>query len=113
MDTVKIKPALVNKLEHANDSDLVEVILQLEAPSNSPGASTVRSRADKIVAMKEAFSHDAASVEDAVRNVGGEVTGRAWINQTLRARVPAQKVKDLCELEKVATVDTTRPLEAE
>jgi hypothetical protein len=109
MGTVKIKPALVTELESANASDLLEVILQLE----SPVASSAHSRAEKIVAMKEAFNQDAASVEEAVRSVGGEITGRAWINQTLRARVPAQKIKDLCDLEKVAAVDAPRALKAE
>jgi hypothetical protein len=111
--TVKIKPELVSKLESANASELLEVTLQLESPDRSPAASSAGSRAEKIVALKEAFNQDAASVEEAVRNAGGEVTGRAWINQTLRARVPAQKIRDLCDHEKVSAVDTTRTLKAE
>jgi len=113
MDTAKIKSKLVTKLENAEASDLLEVIFQLKSSGEPHVAPNAQSRAEKIVAMKEAFNQDAAPVEEAIRQVGGEITGRAWINQTLRARVPAQKVKDLCDLKKVAAVDTTHPLEAE
>jgi hypothetical protein len=52
-------------------------------------------------------------VEEAVRNAGGEVTGHAWINQTVRARVPADRVKELSEHERVAVLDAPHPIEAE
>jgi len=113
MVTVKIKPELVSKLEKADASDLLEVIFQLESTGAASATSSVGSRSEKIVAMKEAFNQDVASVEEAVRNAGGEVMDRAWINQTLRALVPARKIRDLCDMEKISAVDTPRKLKAE
>jgi hypothetical protein len=109
----KLTEKLAEKLEKTDASDLLEIILELGSKSESssqPPAQETRSRGEKIAALKEAFSRDAAPIEEAVRRVGGEVTGRAWINKTMRARVPAQSVKELSEHEKIAALDTPNPI---
>src|SRR5918992_6291740 len=105
--TTKLTEKLAKQLEETNDSDLLDIILELGSKAeSSPPTDEKRSRGEKIAAMKEAFSREAAPIEEAVRKVGGEVTGRAWINKTMRARVPAQSVKELSEHEKIAALDT-------
>jgi hypothetical protein len=112
--TNKLTEKLAEKLEKTDASDLLEIILELgsksESSSQQPSAQETRSRGEKIAALKEAFSRDAAPIEEAVRRVGGEVTGRAWINKTMRARVPAQSVKELSQHEEIAALDTPNPL---
>lgn len=104
---------LAEELEKRESSDLLDVILELRPRADSNKTQEVGSRSEKIAALKEAFNHDVAPVEEVVRRVGGEVTGRAWINQTLRARVPAERLKELAEHEKIAAVDLPHPLKSD
>jgi hypothetical protein len=52
-------------------------------------------------------------VEEAINESGGKVVDWAWINNTVLAHVPAGGVEQLCELDKVATLDVPRTFEAE
>jgi hypothetical protein len=112
--TSKLTEKLEKRLEETNDSDLLDIILELGSKSeSSPPTDEKRSRGEKIAAMKEAFSREAAPIEEAVRKAGGEVTGRAWINKTMRARVPAQSIRKLSEHEKIAALDTPNPIKTD
>jgi len=107
---VKLSAELSDELEKKDSGELLDVILELRKDSQPATAQTVGSRSEKIAALKEAFERNRAPVEEIVRKVGGEVTGSAWINQTVRARVPAKKVKELAEHEKIIAVDIPHPL---
>ena len=118
----KLKSTLAAQLKKVSASDLVDVVLELHPHADLPpesGATTraaraaPQSRAEKIAAKKSAFDRSVAGVEEAVRKAGGEITGRAWINQTVRARVPAAAVEQLCRHERVAAVDAPGRLSAE
>jgi hypothetical protein len=77
------------------------VIVELEPPSPE------RVSADEL---KVAFRQVADPVAEAIAGLGGEVKGEAWINSTLRARVPAASLGDLSELEPVAALDVPHQL---
>jgi len=111
--STKISEKLTQKLVNTGASDLLDVIIELHPHAESAVASHVQSRSEKIAALKEAYTRNVAPVEEAVRKAGGEVTGHAWINQTVRARVPADRVKELSEHDRVAVLDTPHPIEAE
>jgi hypothetical protein len=103
----RMRSNLAEQLKKVDPSDLLEIILELYPPAEPASMRTMemQSRSEKIAAKKEAFSRNVATVEDAIRKVGGEITGLAWINQTVRARVPAQGVKELSQHEKVVAID--------
>lgn len=111
--STKISEKLTEKLENTGTSDLLDVIIELYPRAESAATSHAQSRSEKIAAMKESFTRNVAPVEEAVRKAGGEVTGHAWINQTVRARVPADRVRELSEHERVAVLDAPHPIEAE
>jgi hypothetical protein len=113
--TGKMRSILAEQLKKVDPSDLLEIILELYPPaeSASTGATEMQSRSEKIAAKKEAFSRNVRPVEEAIRKVGGEITGLAWINQTVRARVPAQGVKELSQHEKVAALDIPHPIKSD
>ncbi len=111
--TSKLTTPLAKQLEEAGASDLLEIILELRPQAESATAQGKQSRSEKIAALKDAFSREMTPIEEAVRKVGGEVTGRAWINQTVRARVPAQRVKELSEYEKIVTLDIPHPIKSD
>lgn len=109
----KISEKLTERLEGTDASDLLDVIIELRPQAESAAATDALPRSEKIAALKDAYTRNVAPVEDAVRKAGGEVTGHAWINQTVRARVPADRVRELSEHERVAVLDAPHPIEAE
>jgi hypothetical protein len=105
--TLKLTSNLAEQLRKAGASDLLDIILELhpQAESAATAAPGNGSRSEKIAAKKEAFTRSVASVEEAIRKAGGEITGLAWINQTVRARVPAERIRELSEHDKIAALD--------
>src|SRR5688572_22523741 len=110
--TAKLRSNLAEQLQKTAASELLDIILELypQAESASTSALETCSRSEKIAAKKEVFSRNVALVEEAIRKVGGKITGLAWINQTVRAHVPAQGVKELSQHEQVAALDIPHPL---
>jgi hypothetical protein len=86
------------------DDDLVDVVIELSPPA-SPAPSSGMSRAERAVALKQRFTQAAEPVEQRIRSVGGRVVEQAWINQTLRAQVPAGKVDQVVDADEVASID--------
>jgi len=106
----KVSEQLRKALEQSEASEMLDVVIELR-PENQPTTRQPQTRAEKIAALKENFNRDLAPVEQAVRNAGGELTGQAWINRTVRARVPTDCVKQLSEHEQVAKVDVPHAIE--
>jgi hypothetical protein len=98
----KITPELRARAGDAEEP--IDVIVELE---NRGGEET------GVEGLKAAFSASAAPVAERIANLGGEVTGEAWINQTVRARVPAKHVDQIADLDEVSVVDVPRALEAD
>lgn len=112
MDAAKLTPDLTTRLTQSSADDVLEIVLELY-PQAGPAAAAPQSRSEQIALRKETFSQDVVPVEESIHEVGGEVVDRAWINQTVLARVPARGVERLSDLEKVAALDVPRTLEAE
>jgi len=100
----KVSEQLLERLEKPDAFEMLEVVIELRSPDEAK-TKTAQSRAEKIAAMKENFLQAVAPVEEAVRSIGGELTGQAWINRTVRARVPTHGVKKLSEQDQIAKVD--------
>jgi hypothetical protein len=57
------------------------------------------------MAVRKQFHDITASVEERINELGGEVIEHAWINKTLRARMPAGKVGQIEDADGVAGLD--------
>ena len=106
----KVSEQLLEKLEKPDAEKMLDVVIELHS-EDEPQTKAVQSRSEKIAALKENFLRDVAPVEKAVRSVGGELTGQAWINRTVRARVPIDRVKTLSEQDQIAKVDVPHKIE--
>lgn len=106
--STKLTPALTHELQNSKPADELDVVFELEIPAAEELSG--KTRGEKIALMKDAFDRCTANLEQAVQEAGGEVTGKAWINKTLRARLPAQAIEPLGNLESVTAVDATKPL---
>jgi hypothetical protein len=106
----KVTEQLRKELERSEASEMLDVVIELR-PENEPKTRQAQNRAEKIATLKENFIRDLAPVEQAVRDAGGELTGQAWINRTVRARVPSECLKQLSEQEQVAKLDVPHAIE--
>ena len=108
MNASKLSRELADRLAGARSGEVVDVVVELQPRSFARDAAA--SRAERVAAAREAFRREAAPVETAIRSAGGEVLGAAWINQTVRARIPADRIARLAELAEVHLLDVPRAL---
>lgn len=102
MGDTKLSPALeARAAESPAPDELIDVVVELEPVADASDAG----------ALRAAFDRSAAPVLDAIRAAGGEVLGQAWINQTVRARVPAERLEDVAGLAPVMVVDVPHRIE--
>lgn len=106
----KFTQVLAGQLDRLVDSDVVEVVVELRAP---PETDKTMSRLQRIATMKEKFDHEKVPVEQLIARMGGTVTDRAWINHTLKARLPIGALTQLTELPEVAAIDAPRAIESD
>ena len=111
-DIGKLTRDLKDLAEQVAPSEHVDVVVEL-SPGSAPEPSRKLSRQERVSFLKEMFSRDAGPVEEIIEKTGGQVTGRAWINQTLRATVPAEALKQLSKLEQVGSLDVPHRLESD
>ncbi len=103
----KATPRLAAHLAAAGRSD-VEVVVELR-PVPPPASG---SRQERVAAARAAFDAGLTPVTARIAEVGGTVLETAWINQTVRVRLPAAAVGALAAVDEVAGIDLPRPLEA-
>lgn len=103
----KISRRLRAQLEATPPDQPVEVLIGLAPPDTSVG----RTPAEKIAAIKRDFQRHAESVGHGLASAGGEVLDSAWINSTIRARIPAGQVSELEADDLVEALDTPERLE--
>jgi hypothetical protein len=96
-----ITPALRSAAAGEPDDGLLDVVVEL-----APDPSVPRS----VDALREAFAQAAAPVQEAIEGLGGSVVDGAWINRTLRARVPAGRLDAVSSLEAVRALDVPHTL---
>src|SRR5829696_1729764 len=99
-----VTPKLAAEVDAADSSNLLDVVVELEGGGEE---------ADDMAAAKEAFARAVEPVAEVIAGAGGQVLEGAWINQTLRARVPARAVSHLAGTDGVSVVDVPHRLEAE
>ena len=105
----KVSEQLNQVLESKAASDFVDVIIELH-PAEEDDATAAQTRTERIAYAKEAFDRKIVPLEATIKTLGGEITGRAWINDTVRVRVPADKVNLLSGQEEIAKLDVPHSL---
>ena len=99
----KIRPELARAIQQSSGDQMLELIVELDsALAPPPKAPPAASRAARIAAAQESFSEQLRPVEQLIQDGGGEVLERAWINSSVRARVPANFVPKLSRATEIA-----------
>lgn len=100
----KITPDLAAEVDAAESSNLLDVVVELTA--DDPEAAD-------MAAAKAAFARAAEPVADVISASGGQVIEGAWLNHTLRARVPAGAVPEIAGADGVSAVDVPHRIQAD
>jgi hypothetical protein len=108
-NAARITQTLLKKAAAAPPSELVDVVVELVPGGAGSGATP----AERMAALDRAFQQRASAVEEAIREAGGHVVERLWINDCLRVRVPASALSRLARLELVSTLDTPHAITRE
>lgn len=106
----KLSPKLRQRLAATPAGQAVEVVVEVGTKAGAPLAPAA-GRAEKITTLKKNFSASAGPIERAIESSGGEVLDRAWLNQSLKARLPREAVEPLGEREDIERVDMPAPLQ--
>ena len=106
----KLSDQLRQLLQSTDASQLVDVVVELY---HDPTLEAVapQNRSQRIAHLKESLSRKAVPLQETLKSIGGEVTGEVWLNQTLRVRLPADKVSLLSDQDEVAKLDVEHQLE--
>lgn len=110
MSAEKLSAELAAQLASVGPEELIDVICEMEEPT---GEDAGQDRSARIAARKRTFGEAARPVETLVEDLGGVVLDRAWINRTLRARVPAGQLDALARAEGVRRIDVPRRIESD
>ena len=102
--SAKITPDLAAEVDAAESSNLLDVIVEL--------ADDAEEAAD-MAAARESFARASEPVKEVISASGGEVLEGAWLNKTLRARVPARAVSEVADADGVSGIDVPHRLEAD
>ena len=100
----KLSEPLRQLLQTTDASNLVDVIVELHRGEQHE-APARRTRDQHIAHLQEALNRKIGPLEEIVRSIGGEITGKVWLNQTLRVRLPADKISLLSDHDEVAKLD--------
>lgn len=110
----QVTKSAISQSQISSDADFLEIIVELEQQSKFQMIAEqtgVHSRTAQIAARKESFARISSPVETAISQAGGEVTEKAWINRTLRAKLPVKSLEHISELREVEKLDSPRGIE--
>jgi hypothetical protein len=106
-DVTKLSPRLRQELGGVDEASQVEVIVELQ-PVEVPNSG---SRQERMAAMKAGFERELQPVAEKIIQAGGQVLETAWLNQTVRSRIPAGEVSHVARHEAVSGIDLPHKLE--
>jgi hypothetical protein len=106
----KLSSDLRQQLAATPRGHTVDIVVEVGRTAGAPSEETSGDRTQRIAALKRDFSAVAEPIERAIARFGGTVLDRAWINQSLKVRLPREAVEALGERDDVARVDMPRSL---
>jgi hypothetical protein len=114
MSIEKLTDKLVQHIEKTGE-DMLEIIVELD-PSRGDeivSQSGDMSRQDRITKLREDFAEQSAAVASAIEKAGGEILDQAWINKTLKVRVPVKNIESITGEKEVTSVDLPETVQLE
>ena len=104
MLTSKITNNLKDYLQTDQPLNDIEVVIEL-MPIQARTELTNLSRTEKMAFYKQTFMDELKPIADVILNRGGDILGSAWVNQTIKAKIPAGSIEELALLKEVNIID--------
>ncbi len=102
MTKSKLSLQLTELLKKSGDHNPVDVVVELKTePSNADA---------QMAELRGSFAKLAEPIKSRITSMGGVVTGEAWLNGTLLARLPQKAMAEISMEADVAHVDLPHPL---
>lgn len=92
------------------DSPL-SVILELK--KTIPEVLREGSPTQRMQQLRQSFEQQANQLKETIHSLGGEVTGEAWLNSTIAAKLPPKALHAMGREENVHHIDVPHPIERE
>jgi hypothetical protein len=108
MTDSKVTPFLAQRLSQAKPLETLDVIVEFSL--NEPYVDCSASRQEKMSSLQHAFYQAIKPTELVIEAGGGVVIERAWINQTVWARVSGPCIQELSKLNEVVALDVPRAI---
>lgn len=112
MSEQKISSGLKDYLKKASDENHVEVVVELTPLPADTGAQGA-TRSAKIASYQQAFAESLQPVKELILRQGGDVLDSAWVNQTVKAKLPVSSLSQLAQLNQVTAIDLPHTLSAD
>jgi hypothetical protein len=100
----KFTPELSARAAGVGDDQPLDVVIELGHEGD------VAAGRGSIDVRRDAFEQEARPLQQAVVAAGGQVLATAWLNRTLKARVPKGSLRALSELQMVKALDVPHGL---
>lgn len=112
MSEKKISAGLKDYLQQNRNQAHVEVVLELTPLPDDTGAQYA-TRSAKMASYQQAFAQSLEPVKDLILRQGGDVLDAAWLNQTVKVKLPVDSLSQLAQLSQVTAIDLPHPLSAD
>lgn len=115
MSIAKLTEKLAQHIEKTSGADMVDIIVELDPARGQEimSGSAELSRQDCIAKLKEDFTDQASAVAAAIEKAGGEILDHAWINKTLKVRVPVESIDRITADKEVTAIDLPEKIQLE
>lgn len=115
MSIEKLTEKLAEHIEKTGVGGMLDVIVELDPArgQNILSNSGDLSRQERVTKLQEDFTEQSAAVISKISEAGGEVLDHAWINKTLKVRVPVEKIGDIVGETEVKAIDLPEKLHPE
>ncbi len=113
MATSKFSKALQQYLEKTQQLEstlpvAIEVVVELKSsPVNRSGTF---SKQEKIKMIKRSFTEDLDSINHVMQDKGVKIIDTAWINKTIKMKVPLASLDELSNINSVENIDLPQQL---
>ena len=102
MTKSKLSLQLTERLKKSGDHHPIDIVVELKTEPSNANA--------QMAELRESFAKQAEPIKSKIISMGGVVTGEAWLNGTLLARLPQEAMAEISQEADIAHVDLPRPL---
>jgi hypothetical protein len=115
MSIEKLTAKLAEHIQKTGVGDMLDVIVELDPARGQDilSQSGDLSRQDRIARLQEDFTEQSAAVISKIAEAGGEILDHAWVNKTLKVRLPAESLGEIAQEAEVKAVDLPEILHPE